>query len=1379
MIRIKESNILRNGLLTALTVATILFAFSGNAKAMTGEGIQTNPYLIYDCIDFQNIQQNLSAYYSVDNNIDCTDTVNWNNGLGFSPIGTAENPFKGYITGNSNVISNLTINRPTEAHVAMFSFTSGSTIKYIGFEKVNVKGLARTAGVVANHENSSTITYAYVTGQIDGIQANTGGLVAINETNSLISFSYADANVIGSGGTLGNNVGVLAGSNSGGSNINSSYSKGTVQGNLTVGGLVGYNWKSAIITDSYSDAKVTAASQGGGLVGANYAYAAINRSYAMGLVNVSTSAGGLVGIKESTATENNSFYNSQTSGKSDTGKGIAKTTAQMKLVATFPNWNFSYTWIADGTNPPTLRERNAPGIQLSTNPFGFTNSDVTITSITTDVGGSLYKRTKLPNGTYQTLVKNSYTVSTNGTYTYETEDNAGNKRVKEIVIDTIDKINPTGILTQSPTGLTNGNVLIHAVGSDAGVSGFQKIKRPDGVIVSDAITTYAASTNGTYTFWFTDNANNEIVQTITISNIDTIAPTTPILSATPTTPTNGDVTVTVTYPGDASVKQYSLNGGPWITYSTALTITANGKVDARAQDVAGNYSPVGIITIANIDKTPPANATFTANTTAPTNANVSVTVHYPVDGTTKQYKIGASGTWTTYSTALSIATNDTIYARSYDATGNISAETNYVVSNIDKVVPVIHLNPTSRTWAVTDVSVTVTLTDTGGSTYKQFRYKWTNNPVKPTTGWSSWSTSANTTLTQSTDGTHYLHVEAQDIAENTAYTYAGAYKIDKTPPLLSVDFSAILDQEVYSFIGTNKLLFSGVVNENNLENQVEVFYYVESKDTGAKLTTDDVLLFQQTSNVANTPFDGKFGITSTTENGVYTLVVYAKNHLGLTSSHKVDFEVANPTSKPSVTINVHPQPTGTWMKQLIDTYITDSGDVSLLAGATKKYEVTSSAAYPSAFTKDLPVDRKVTIQQVGMNYLHVQYTLEDGTVISTTAGPYLIDPAVVDHFTVTLEDESGANVTDWTNHNLTLVISDPTTVPVSGFVKQYRIENYHSDWQNYVPGTNISLEGNTRIFARIITNAGTSSEQKYVRTKIDKTAPTVSALQLDITSKGTYQVKVTAQDKESGILDVQLNTNQVLTKSGKQHELQNLTVKPTSVNLTDVAGNKTTGVSFLTEPTVSFTAPYDLRLERYTGNVEMELAGTKDIRYKTSNKLYTCTWSPCSLTVSTNGTITAIHQDGNKQTTKEIHIGNIDKTVLALKLIAKRDALDPTNIHFSWNYPISGGELTCTTDGSFTSVTGKTYNFKGENKTYNCTLKGMYGGELLVSSVILYADATFPVKEEPGIINRTKPKTTKVFVEESRLGTSYFINTKSDNYNHSDIPLPKNSITEN
>lgn len=90
---------------------------------------------------------------------------------------------------------------------------------------------------------------------------------------------------------------------------------------------------------------------------------------------------------------------------------------------------------------------------------------------------------------------------------------------------------------------------------------------------------------------------------------------------------------------------------------------------------------------APIDETPPADAAFAADTTAPTNGNVTLTILYPEDAVAKEYKLGANGEWTAYTAPVVLSENNTVYARGTDAAGNVSKVSSYTVSNIDKTAP--------------------------------------------------------------------------------------------------------------------------------------------------------------------------------------------------------------------------------------------------------------------------------------------------------------------------------------------------------------------------------------------------------------------------------------------------------------------------------------------------------------------------------------------------------------------------------------------------------------------------------------------------------------------------------------------------------------------
>ena len=56
---------------------------------MNGSGSSGDPYQVTDCCQLQDIESHLDSYYILVNDINCSDTVNWNNGTGFDPLYTS------------------------------------------------------------------------------------------------------------------------------------------------------------------------------------------------------------------------------------------------------------------------------------------------------------------------------------------------------------------------------------------------------------------------------------------------------------------------------------------------------------------------------------------------------------------------------------------------------------------------------------------------------------------------------------------------------------------------------------------------------------------------------------------------------------------------------------------------------------------------------------------------------------------------------------------------------------------------------------------------------------------------------------------------------------------------------------------------------------------------------------------------------------------------------------------------------------------------------------------------------------------------------------------------------------------------------------------
>jgi hypothetical protein len=308
--------------LKAFCVLVVVFSVVNSGSAViafsgAGSGTQQNPYRISDVYQLQEMNNNLSAYYKLVNDIDASFTINWNNGAGFVPIGGNGQAFTGTFDGQSYKITDLYLNSSLNA--GFFGQTDFAVIENVGLVNTSVNGQgyavgglvgANFRGRIINTYVTGTITNSDVTGAIPEIQ-HTGGLVGMNYQGS-ISNSYSMVHI-----SVTPNVedtGGLVGLNWSGS-ITDSHATGNVNGSRYVGGLVGRNLGGSllevgrnlgvplleggigIIASSYATGDVTNSATGGGtggLVGENDG-GIIQNVYSTGNVSGWIDVGGLVG----------------------------------------------------------------------------------------------------------------------------------------------------------------------------------------------------------------------------------------------------------------------------------------------------------------------------------------------------------------------------------------------------------------------------------------------------------------------------------------------------------------------------------------------------------------------------------------------------------------------------------------------------------------------------------------------------------------------------------------------------------------------------------------------------------------------------------------------------------------------------------------------------------------------------------------------------------------------------------------------------------------------------------------------------------------------------------------------------------------------------
>ncbi len=314
-----------------LLVTFLLFCFGLYAEGTAPQGLGTseNPYQIANLENLRWLSTTLSAWGAEDNlvyyiqteDIDATDTRNWNDGAGFSPIGdyldySPTRKFIGSYDGQNHTISNLYINRSNQPYIGLFGFIKTGTISNLGIIDNMTTGSTYVGGLVGHCFWESTIENSYSTGRVSGF-SNVGGLVGYCDSTT-ISYTCATGSVSGN-----SNVGGLVGYVFD-STISNAYATGSVFGEVNfVGGLVGVCDNSTI---SYTYATGSVSSTGNGAVG------------------------GLVGAKSIVAFVNNSFWDINTTGQtlSDGGSGLP--TEQMTDATAYLLAGWDFVGPADGQN---------------------------------------------------------------------------------------------------------------------------------------------------------------------------------------------------------------------------------------------------------------------------------------------------------------------------------------------------------------------------------------------------------------------------------------------------------------------------------------------------------------------------------------------------------------------------------------------------------------------------------------------------------------------------------------------------------------------------------------------------------------------------------------------------------------------------------------------------------------------------------------------------------------------------------------------------------------------------------------------------------------------------------------------------------------------
>ena len=243
---------------------------------MTGSGTITDPYVIQNVTDLQNISLNPAAYYILGNNIDCT-------GFPFTPIPG----FLGNLDGQSKQINHLSIT--TEFNACLFDYSVPPTIANVSVSNITFNDI----NLLSTHDGNNGIFSLLPTGNLTlskiilasgnysgGDNSNVGGLVGfanftapsqgltISQCSSYVSQSCGNASNMG--GLIG---WALVTNPSLGLTISQSftYINQTCITNSAVGGLIGIaqidNNQVVNIINAYARGSIIASSGVGTVLG--------------------------------------------------------------------------------------------------------------------------------------------------------------------------------------------------------------------------------------------------------------------------------------------------------------------------------------------------------------------------------------------------------------------------------------------------------------------------------------------------------------------------------------------------------------------------------------------------------------------------------------------------------------------------------------------------------------------------------------------------------------------------------------------------------------------------------------------------------------------------------------------------------------------------------------------------------------------------------------------------------------------------------------------------------------------------------------------------------------------------------------------------------
>ena len=390
------------------------------------------------------------------------------------------------------------------------------------------------------------------------------------------------------------------------------------------------------------------------------------------------------------------------SGKTITVKGVAGGTTTITVSVTgATNYN---TPTAVTISVTVYGTPSAPTITPSRTTWGNTDVTFTMAGATPPLGGQTLQY-KIGNGEWTEYPDTAVTVSTEGeTTVYGRAINTTSTGLVSDTVSFVAKIDKTAPSTTAPTVSSTSNTITAICnqadnlatvnsGINASLTRYRLLASDGTTVVKDwqasnTFTGLTVSTTYQVQTRVTDNAGNTTESTkVTKATAEAPTGVTEIVT-TPTAWTNGDVTVTITYPTISGYtnKIYKVGSGNEQTYTASFTVSENTTVTAYLKDGTGNVAASKTVTISNIDKVKP-----TVTVSGIIGRTVKLTLADSVSGVngyaiTTTNTVPAASSFTAVTTGATatvstkVATTGTYYAWAKDVAGNISTATTITVA---------------------------------------------------------------------------------------------------------------------------------------------------------------------------------------------------------------------------------------------------------------------------------------------------------------------------------------------------------------------------------------------------------------------------------------------------------------------------------------------------------------------------------------------------------------------------------------------------------------------------------------------------------------------------------------------------------------------------